>query len=90
MNPRSSFVVSQFTNPSKEIVFRVSGWLDGVRARKNFLTRAEAQAERQALEILQSQAETGIRPTATRLRVSGAVKDAASARTLSGTGSGLN
>jgi len=67
MNPRSSFVVTQFTNPSKEIVFRVSGWLDGVRVRKNFLTRAEAQAERQALEILQTQAETGIRPMATRL-----------------------
>jgi hypothetical protein len=33
------------------IVYRVSGWLDGKRIRKNFPTRAEAEAERQTLEI---------------------------------------
>lgn len=39
MNADTPFVVSQFTNPSGEIVFRVSGWLDGQRVRKNFPTR---------------------------------------------------
>ena len=63
----SQFVISEFTNPSGEIVFRVTGWLDGKRIRKNFRTRAEASAERQTLEIQCVQSETGIRTTATRL-----------------------
>jgi len=67
MSPASQFIISEFTNPSGEIVFRVTGWLDGTRIRKNFPTRAEASAERQALEIQRLQAETGIRTTATRL-----------------------
>ena len=61
------FVISEFTNPSGEIVFRLTGWLDGKRIRKNFPSRAEAGAERQAMEIQQLQTETGIRATATRL-----------------------
>src|SRR5208283_4593786 len=67
MNQVTSFVISEFTNPSGEIVYRVSGWLDGKRIRKNFATRAEALAERQVLEIQRLQAETGVRPTVTRL-----------------------
>ena len=67
MSQASQFINSEFTNPSGEIVFRVTGWLDGTRIRKNFPTRAEASAERQALEIQRLQAETGIRTTATRL-----------------------
>ena len=67
MAQANSFVVSQFTNPSKEIVFRVSGWLDGRRVRKNFQTRAEAEAERQVLEIQRLQADSGLRPILTRL-----------------------
>jgi hypothetical protein len=67
MNPNSSFVVSEFTNPSGEIVFRVSGWLDGKRVRKNFPTRTEAEAERQVLEIQRLQSEVGIRTAVTRL-----------------------
>ena len=67
MNPNSSFVISQFTNPSGEIVFRISGWLDGKRVRKNFSTRAEAEAERQVYDIGQLQAKSGIRTTITRL-----------------------
>ncbi len=61
------FVISAFTNPSGDVVFRVSGWLDGQRVRKNFSTRAEAEAERQALKLAQIQAETGVRTAATRL-----------------------
>jgi len=51
MKHKSPFVISQFTNPSGEIVFRVYGRVDGERIRKNFPTRAEAEAERQVLEL---------------------------------------
>lgn len=67
MNQTASFVITPFTNPSREIVFRVTGWLDGQRVRKNFRTRAEAEAERQVLEVQRAQGETGIRTTITRL-----------------------
>jgi len=67
MTQTKSFVVSQFTNPSGDVVFRVSGWLDGRRIRKNFPTRAEAEAERQSLEIQLLQAESSVRPSLTRL-----------------------
>jgi|SRR5664279_1009028 len=65
MNPNSSFAISQFTNPSGEVVFRISGWLDGKRIRKNFSNRAEAEAERQAYEI--SSLQAGVHIAATRL-----------------------
>lgn len=67
MNHATSFVVSEFTNPSGEIVYRVAGWLNGKRVRKNFATRTEAEAERQVLEVQRLQAETGIHVAATRL-----------------------
>jgi integrase len=68
MKQVSSFDISEFTNPSGEVVFRVSGWLDGQRVRKNFPTRAEAEVERQTLEIKRVQLETPtVRPAITRL-----------------------
>lgn len=67
MKQLNSFVISEFTNPSGEIVFRVTGWLDGKRVRKNFPTRTEAQVERQVLEVQMLQGTTGIRPAVTRL-----------------------
>lgn len=67
MNQTASFVITPFTNPSGEIVFRVTGWLDGKRVRKNFRTRAEAEADRQVLEVQRAQGETGIRTAITRL-----------------------
>jgi hypothetical protein len=66
MNPNGSFAISQFTNPCGEVVFRISGWLDGKRIRKNFSTRAEAEAERQAYEI--SSLQAGVHIAATRLK----------------------
>jgi hypothetical protein len=39
MSQVKNFVISEFTNPSGEIVLRVSGWLDGKSVRKNFPTR---------------------------------------------------
>jgi integrase len=67
MKAATSFVISEFTNPSGDIVFRVSGWLDGKRLRKNFPTRHEAEAERQLLEIQKYQGEGSIRTAVTRL-----------------------
>jgi len=40
MSRAPQFVISKFTNPSGEIVFRLTGWLDGKRIRKNLVTRA--------------------------------------------------
>ena len=62
-----SFVISEFTNPSGAVVFRVSGWLDGQRIRKDFPSRAEAKAEAAILEIQRLQGATGVRPAVTRL-----------------------
>jgi hypothetical protein len=67
MSQAPQFVISEFTNPSGEIVFRLTGWLDGKRIRKNFATRAEAGAERQTMEMQQIQSESGIRATAIRV-----------------------
>ncbi len=68
MNQTNPYVISEFTNPSGEIVFRVSGWLDGKRIRKNYPSRAEAKAEADTLQIQRLQGETGIRPALTRLK----------------------
>jgi integrase len=62
-----SFVVTKFTNPSGEIVFRASGWQQGRRYRKNFPTRAEADAECVVLEIGRLKSDTGVHTAATRL-----------------------
>lgn len=67
MNRNSSFVISEFTNPSGAVVFRVSGYLDGQRVRKNFRTRSDANAECQLLELKRLQSEVSVRATLTRL-----------------------
>ena len=63
----AKFVIKEFTNPSGEVVFRVSGWLEGKRVRQNFPSYGEAKAEADTLEIKLVQGETGVRPTVTRL-----------------------
>lgn len=63
----SPFVISEFTNPSGNIVFQLYARLDGKRFRKNFPTREEAEAERQVQEIQLLQREIGIRAAVTRL-----------------------
>jgi integrase len=67
MKHTSPFVISEFTNPSGKIAFQLYARLDGERFRKNFQTRAEAEAERQVQEMQLLQHETGIRVAATRL-----------------------
>ncbi len=61
------FVIAPFTNPSGEVVFRVSGWLDGKRVRQNFKTHAEAKAQADINEVQRLQGETGLRTAITRL-----------------------
>ena len=59
MKHKSPFVISEFTNPSGAIVFQLYARLDGKRFRKNFPTRAEAEAERQIQEVQWLQSDTG-------------------------------
>lgn len=51
MAVKSQFKITQFTNPSGQKVWRVSGSLHGKQVRRNFKTRSEATAERDRLEI---------------------------------------
>src|ERR1019366_3371291 len=67
MKHTSPFVISEFANPSGKIAFQLYARLDGKRFRKNFQTRAEAEAERQVQEMQLLQRETGSRVAATRL-----------------------
>jgi integrase len=48
---KSRFKIAKFNNPSRDVVWRLSGTLNGERIRRNFKTRKEAVAERQVLEI---------------------------------------
>jgi tetratricopeptide (TPR) repeat protein len=61
------FAVSRFQNRNGVTSWRVSGWLHGVRIRKNFLTKEEAAAEKATLEIKAVQVSAGFRPAMTLL-----------------------
>ena len=67
MKRSNPFVISEFTNPSRNAVFQFYGRLDGKRFCKNFPTRAEAEAERQIQEVQLLQRETAIRAAAAHL-----------------------
>lgn len=64
---KKKFAAKKLPNPSGEIVFRVSGRLNGQRIRKNFTTRGDAAAECRLLEIQAAQKETSVRVAGTRL-----------------------
>jgi hypothetical protein len=64
---QTEFAVSRYENRNGVTSWRVSGWLHGVRIRKNFLSREEAAAESAALEIRAAQIAAGMRSTATFL-----------------------
>ena len=67
MKQVTPFVISEFTNPSGKIVFQLYARIDRQRFRKNFQTRAEAEAERQVQEVSWLQRDTGTRAAVTRL-----------------------
>lgn len=64
---QTKFNVSRFENRTGTVSWRVTGYLHGVRIRKNFATREEAAAEKAALEIRAIQAESGQRTAITSL-----------------------
>lgn len=63
----TEFDVSRFENRNGSTSWRVTGWLHGLRVRKNFKSREEAAAEKAALEIKSLQATSGLRSIATPL-----------------------
>ncbi len=63
----TTFVVSRFANRNGICSWRVSGFLHGIRLRKNFKTREEAAAEKAVLEIKALQSTSGLRSIATAL-----------------------
>src|SRR5688572_5216585 len=84
MKKVSPFVISEFTNPSGEIVYRLYARVEGQRIRKNFATLAEAKAEREVLEVNWLQRDTGTRAAITRLTEDQLHEAEASFRRLSG------
>jgi len=62
-----AFAVARFENRNGTTSWRVTGWLHGLRIRKNFRSREEAAAEKAALEIKAIQATSGLRTAATSL-----------------------
>jgi hypothetical protein len=61
------FIISRFVNRNGITSWRVSGWLHGIRIRKNFRTREEAIAEKGALDLRSILADAGLRPATTFL-----------------------
>lgn len=61
------FAVSRFVNRNGVVSWRVSGWLAGVRIRKNVKTREEAAAEKATLEIKAAQLASRFRLASTLL-----------------------
>ncbi|MGH8018761.1 MAG: hypothetical protein ACREIA_10790 [Opitutaceae bacterium] len=65
--PDTTFALTRFENRNGKISWRISGWLAGIRIRKNFKSREEAAAEKAALELKTLQVTSGLRSTTTFL-----------------------
>ncbi len=63
----TKFVVSSFENRNGNTSWRVDGYFNGVRIRKNFKTREEAAAEQSVLELKALNAANGLHTIATVL-----------------------
>lgn len=61
------FSLDRSQNRNGSTSWRVSGWLAGVRIRKNLKTREETAAEKAALELRSIQQTSGVRLAATFL-----------------------
>ena len=64
---QTEFAVTRFDNRNGVTSWRVTGWLHGVRIRKNFKSKEEAAAEKAVLEIKAEQDASGLRSVTTRL-----------------------
>jgi integrase len=69
MNYENTFAVIRYKNRNGVTSWRVSGWLRGVRIRKNFKTREEAGADKAAMELGAEQAASGLRSISTCLTI---------------------
>ncbi len=79
------FRILEYTNPSGNKAFRVTGWtLDGERIRQNFSDHAKAVAKLQELEIQTANLETAARPVVTRLTPEQAAEAEAAYKQLDG------
>jgi hypothetical protein len=67
MNHEQLFDVRRFENRNGVSSWRVSGWLHGVRIRKNFRSKEDAAAEKAALQIRADQDTSGLHSITTRL-----------------------
>ena len=67
MNHENKFTVTRYENRSGVTSWRVSGWLHGVRVRKNFKSREKAAAEKATLELKAVQTTSGMRTALTLL-----------------------
>lgn len=67
MSTKTSFVLARFTNRNGTPSWRISGWLHGIRVRKNFKSREEAAVQKSVLEIQAAQQAAGLRLTTTFL-----------------------
>jgi len=65
--PEQAFTVCRFENRNGVTSWRVSGWLAGVRIRKNLKTREDAAAEKAALDAKAAQIAGGVRSATTFL-----------------------
>lgn len=64
---QTHFRIARFSNPGGTTSWRLDGWTNGIRVRRNFRTREEAAAEKAAQEIRALQATRGFRTVATTL-----------------------
>ena len=66
----TKFVVSSFENRNGNTSWRVDGYFNGLRIRRNFKTREEAAAEQGTLELKRLNATNGLHTIATVIRPS--------------------
>ncbi len=73
---QSTFALSEFKNRNGVASWRVSGFLAGVRIRKNFKSKAEAVAEKSVLEIQALQETAGCIRSATTFLTNDQLREA--------------
>ncbi|AHF89148.1 hypothetical protein OPIT5_01610 [Opitutaceae bacterium TAV5] len=66
-NRKSAFTVKPFRNRNGALSWRVSGWLHGLRIRKNFRDKQAAFVERGALDLKLMQTQASLHPVITGL-----------------------
>jgi integrase len=89
MNHKDSFSVSRFRNRNGVFSFRVEGFLNGVRIRRNFKTQEDAATEKAALELKGLQIGSNLQAVTTYLAEEQVREAEAAFRRLAGNGRSL-